>query len=177
MIARVLLSGIVPGLILSAASYAAEVQCASPPAKLILVRHGCKLDKCADTPLSEKGKEQADGLVRRLAGTKIDAIFVTHWIRTRNTAAPLAAANQLEPAAQDDTQALLTEICSKYPGKTLAYIGHSDTLDKFVTAFGFPYSAPEPGEGWIVSWKEGTPKMEALPPSGMTCEALRECAP
>ena len=73
--------------------------------RLVLVRHGQTTANVAgalDTGepgelLTDLGAEQAAGLVERLEGRRIDAIFTSPLTRTRQTAAPLAAARGIEP--------------------------------------------------------------------------------
>jgi probable phosphoglycerate mutase len=76
--------------------------------ELVLVRHGASahavpgepfelLDGHADPPLAPEGQEQARAVADRLAGEQVDAIFVTPLRRTAETAAPLAAAQGIEP--------------------------------------------------------------------------------
>jgi 2,3-bisphosphoglycerate-dependent phosphoglycerate mutase len=75
---------------------------------LLLVRHGqsqayvdgtpfALVDGQGDPPLSELGAEQARLVCARLAGTRIDAIYVTPLRRTAQTAAPLARQLGLQP--------------------------------------------------------------------------------
>ena len=69
---------------------------------LLLIRHGLndavgvRLAGREPVPLNSVGLEQARGLVSRLAGVRIDAIYVSPLVRTRQTAAPLAEARGLD---------------------------------------------------------------------------------
>lgn len=73
--------------------------------RLILVRHGqtpSNVRGLLDTAepgadLTDLGREQAVSLVDRLEGETISAINVSTLVRTQQTAAPLAAALDLEP--------------------------------------------------------------------------------
>ena len=76
--------------------------------EVILLRHGASahavpgepfelVEGCADPALAPEGVEQAKLAAARLAGEKVDALFVTVLQRTHQTAAPLAAATGLEP--------------------------------------------------------------------------------
>ncbi|MFT4108196.1 histidine phosphatase family protein [Propionicimonas sp.] len=66
--------------------------------RLILVRHGRTtsnvgflLDTAAPgADLDETGREQAAGLIERLAGYPIEAVYTSNLVRTQQTAAPLA---------------------------------------------------------------------------------------
>lgn len=76
--------------------------------EVILVRHGSSarsapeapielIDGRSDPPLSELGRRQAEALAERLAGRRIDALFVTTLQRTPETAAPLARRLRTQP--------------------------------------------------------------------------------
>lgn len=72
--------------------------------RLLLVRHGQTPSNAAavlDTAppgadLDAAGRRQAEGLVSRLAGEPIEAIYASDLVRTQQTAAPLAARRGLE---------------------------------------------------------------------------------
>src|SRR5262245_18118940 len=81
----------------------AAFACKNPPSHLIVLRHGCKVpvktraeDEVA--PLCSSGEKQAAELVERVAGYKIDAIYVTTRKRSQQTAAPLAKVRHIKPA-------------------------------------------------------------------------------
>lgn len=69
---------------------------------ILLIRHGLndavgvRLAGRETVPLNEAGFEQARRLVTRLAGVRIDAIYVSPLLRTRQTAEPLATARGIE---------------------------------------------------------------------------------
>jgi probable phosphoglycerate mutase len=80
---------------------------------VLVVRHGesapARLDRPAptvdghsDPALAPEGLEQAERLADRLALERVDAIYVTPLRRTAQTAAPLAARLQIEPAVEPD---------------------------------------------------------------------------
>ncbi len=79
--------------------------------ELLLVRHGESaaadpdrpfpvVDGRGDPELSPLGREQAARIADRLAGTRVDAIYVTNLRRTAETAAPLAARLGLVPEVE-----------------------------------------------------------------------------
>lgn len=81
--------------------------------EVLLVRHGESApfepgvphptrDGQGDPPLAPHGRVQAEHLARRLAGGRVDAIYVTPLVRTQETAAPLAEATGLEPVVEAD---------------------------------------------------------------------------
>ena len=80
-------------------------------ADILLIRHGQSepyqpgapfplVDGHADPALTARGQDQAARLADRLAGTRIDAIYVTTLQRTAQTAAPLAARLGLPPRVE-----------------------------------------------------------------------------
>ena len=80
---------------------------------VLLVRHGESapahpdrpfplVDGHGDPPLDPVGHEQAERLAERLAGERIDAIYVTNLCRTLQTAAPLAKRLGIEPIVEPD---------------------------------------------------------------------------
>jgi probable phosphoglycerate mutase len=70
---------------------------------LLLIRHGMNdavgvsLAGWEPVPLNDIGRAQADALPARLEKARIDAIYCSPLLRTRQTAGPLAAARQLDP--------------------------------------------------------------------------------
>ena len=80
-------------------------------AELLLIRHGESEPAHPDTPfplvgghsdpaLAPEGEEQAERVAQRLAGTRIDAMYVTPLRRTAQTAAPLARRLGLTPQVE-----------------------------------------------------------------------------
>lgn len=73
--------------------------------KLYLIRHGETLNNVEgviDTAapgalLSQQGYAQAQALVERMEGIKLDAVYVSNLTRTHLTAAPLCAARSIVP--------------------------------------------------------------------------------
>jgi probable phosphoglycerate mutase len=81
--------------------------------ELLLIRHGESApadlsqpfplaDGHGDPELDPNGREQAERLAQRLAGTPIDAIYVTTLRRTAQTAEPLAKRLGLTPLVEPD---------------------------------------------------------------------------
>src|SRR5690242_17231095 len=76
---------------------------------VILLRHGRSTSNTAHTlagrsegvDLDDKGCEQADALVARVADLPIKAIVRSPLLRCERTVAPLAAALGLEPVVED----------------------------------------------------------------------------
>ncbi|WP_320779043.1 histidine phosphatase family protein [Streptomyces sp. CRN 30] len=83
--------------------------------RLLLIRHGQTpsnvkhlLDTAEPGPgLTPLGQEQAAALPEVLASEEIDALYVSTLVRTQLTAAPLAAAKQLEVRVRDGIREVL----------------------------------------------------------------------
>ena len=108
--------------------------CAPAPdsgTKVYLVRHAEK-GTGEDPGLTEAGQARAEALARRLVGAGVDRIYSTDYRRTRDTAAPLADALDLDVRLYDarDLDAFATELRT-LPGTTLV-VGHSNTTPELV---------------------------------------------
>jgi broad specificity phosphatase PhoE len=119
------------------------------PTLVILVRHAEKAKlPAADPDLTAAGKARATALTSALESSGVDVIITTEFRRTRETAAPLAAARHIQPIvvqSSDDTaahaRAVAAEI-AKHAGHTILVVGHSNTVPAIITALGGP-SLPE----------------------------------
>jgi len=124
---------------------------AQPPAStlVILVRHAEKAKLPADDPdLSPAGKARAAALVAALESSGVDVVITTEFLRTRETARPLASVRHLQPIvvqSSDDTAAHAGAVAAeiaRHAGHTILVVGHSNTVPAIVTALGGP-SLPE----------------------------------
>ena len=100
------------------------------PSLVVLVRHAEKAEEPADDPpLSRQGAERARILARTLSDAGITRIHSSDTRRTRDTAAPLAAALGLEVELYDprDLPAMADRLRA-LPGRHLV-VGHSNTTD------------------------------------------------
>lgn len=113
----------------------------APLTTAILVRHAEKGPTPADDPpLTAHGLQRAESLARMLANTPITAIYTTPYARTRETAAPLAAAKRLTPVEVAVGRTYPYDIVPKVHeqrGGTFVVVGHSDTTRDVLRAFGF----------------------------------------
>lgn len=115
---------------------------AAPPAvtTVIFVRHAEKASPDGDPELSAAGTERAKELARVLAGTKFDAIYTTQWIRTKNTAAPTAAAAGITPVVRETGKTyaadMANHIIAQHAGQTVLVVGHSNTTVDVIAALG-----------------------------------------
>lgn len=120
---------------------------AEAPTVVFLVRHAEKVDESADPELSEAGAERAADLAAALRDAGIERIHSSDYIRTRDTAAPVAAALGIEVELYDPRDlSSLIDLLTRAGGRHLV-VGHSNTTPAAVEQLG-----GEPG-GAIV---EGT---------------------
>ncbi len=103
---------------------------------IVLVRHAEKVDDSRDAELSETGRARADVLAALLKDMKIDTIYSSDYIRTRDTARPLAEALglDLELYNPGDLEALATKLRAA-EGRILV-VGHSNTTPRLVGLIG-----------------------------------------
>jgi phosphohistidine phosphatase SixA len=117
------------------------------PALVILVRHAEKAaEPKEDPPLSPAGLERAQALAETLEHAGVTAIVVSHRLRTRQTAEPLARARGLTPVVvgpappsggPTHAEAVAAEV-RRHPGEVVLVVGHSDTIPAIIAALGGP---------------------------------------
>jgi phosphohistidine phosphatase SixA len=117
------------------------------PSMVVLVRHADKASKPPDDPpLTNAGIKRAQDLAVALGDTNLTAIITTQLRRTRETAAPIAAALGLtaEPIGLDPKQsdahvkAVLAALRNR-AGTPVLVIGHSTTVPALIEALGGPH--------------------------------------
>lgn len=114
---------------------------------VIVVRHAERADGGAtpgnsmtaspDPQLSDAGKARAQKLALMLADAGVMAIYTTEYLRTRDTAAPLAAKIGVtaEVVMARDADALVAKVKSHTSGAVLV-VGHSNTVPAIIKALG-----------------------------------------
>ena len=103
---------------------------------VFLVRHAEKVDHSRDPDLSEAGYLRAEALFRTLADSEIEEVHSSDFIRTRNTAAPVADLFGLETALYDPSDLhTLAEELRAVGGRHLV-VGHSNTTPALVEILG-----------------------------------------
>ena len=92
-----------------------------------LVRHAEKTTQKNDTGLTDAGVRRANDLAERLSGIKLDKIYASNYIRTRDTAAPAAKAQgvAVEIYNPADLEGFATVLLAQ-TGHILV-VGHSNT--------------------------------------------------
>lgn len=106
---------------------------------ILLIRHAEKAPDPGDDPeLSIPGEDRAIALTRYLRHMKIDAVFVTQYRRTQQTAAILARQRELAPVVvkAEETKALVAKIRALPSDAVVLVVGHSNTIPEIIAALG-----------------------------------------
>ena len=142
--------------------FAACTQAAPKTDEIFLVRHAEKTAEKTDPGLTEAGKARAVALADRLEGEGITHIHSSDYIRTRDTAAPLAARLGLDVEIYDagDLPAMAEKL-KAMPGRHLV-VGHSNTTPQLTELLGGDGGTPiveatEYDRLYIVTTKTGEP--------------------
>ncbi|MCS7036124.1 MAG: phosphoglycerate mutase family protein [Saprospiraceae bacterium] len=106
---------------------------ASCTTRYYLVRHAERLDGSSDSPLSEAGHARARALRDTLLDKDIHRIFASIYVRTQQTARPLAdTLNVPITIYHPDTTAGLLEHLQRISGESVLVVGHSDNVPQLV---------------------------------------------
>lgn len=110
---------------------------------LIFVRHADKAALPADDPpLSAAGQARARALADVLADVDVvagvDAVYVTQYLRTADTARPLAerAAVDLNVFDPSDLVGSVNQIVENHKGQIILIVGHSNTIAPMISELG-----------------------------------------
>lgn len=153
---------------------------------VILVRHADIDAPPAPGPntqvqLSATGRARAEALVRVAGAAGVTAVFTSTALRTKQTAAPLAAALGLESKpVPDGTGPLVAGLMAAAAGPVVLVVGHSNTVPQMVAALGAPFPGPSiqgfddlfvvtvlaPGQARAVRLKYGAGTDVPAPPEG-----------
>lgn len=130
----------VPALLFAAVvGVLAALWAAQDTTTVIVVRHAEKqLDGGKDPRLTAAGTARAQHLAQQFGAAGLAAVYATPYHRTRDTAAPVAAAAGLEVITTDpsDVDGLAARIRADHRGRTVFVVGHSNTVGKIVQVFG-----------------------------------------
>jgi len=110
---------------------------------VLLVRHAEKESPTdPDPPLSDDGEERAEKLAHFAQRTGVTAIYTTHYLRTQQTAQPLADFLKLDLIVEDNINTLVNdEILENHEGDVVLVVGHSDTVPLIMSELGADISA------------------------------------
>ncbi len=108
---------------------------------VFIVRHAEKDisdPKNQDPELSAEGRERAEALARKLKYIKLDAVFVTKYKRTGQTAYNSAKKSKVELQTYEaqDFRHIRELVITKHGGHKVLIVGHSNTVLELLEAFG-----------------------------------------
>jgi broad specificity phosphatase PhoE len=119
----------------------------APPTTVLIVRHAEKVPNAGtDSDLSPAGEARARALAAVAENAGVEAVYVTQFRRTKETAAPLHAplievtVNLSAPA--DYPKRLADAIRSRSSGKVVLVISHSNTVPAIVETLAHVKVAP-----------------------------------
>ena len=118
---------------------------------VIVIRHAEKEIGNPDPGLSAAGEARA-ALLAKLFGDpkgpgRLDAIYISATLRSRMTAAPLAARLGIEPiVAPSDPKALARRALREHGGGRVMIVGHLDTVPQIVSILAGKNGIPDIGE-------------------------------
>lgn len=137
MLTRARMSRILVAALAAALTTAAY---ASAQQAVIVVRHAEKADQTRDAALSAPGRARAKALADLLRGAGVTHVITTEYLRTRDTAAPLASALGLtaEQVPARDLPALAARLQALDPASIVLVVGHSNTIPPMLSALGSP---------------------------------------
>ncbi|MES2441817.1 MAG: phosphoglycerate mutase family protein [Pseudomonadota bacterium] len=134
--------------------------------RVYVVRHLNTPEGERDPDLTPAGKAAAEQLATWFEGKPLTAIYVSDYKRTRQTAAPLAAARGITVKLYNpaDTPALIARVRAE-PGRVLI-VGHSNTVPDIVEQLGGirPEALAHPDFGDIWSVENGITEQAKLKP-------------
>ena len=122
------------------------IGCGAKPAEsdavYYLVRHAEKTAETSDPALTIEGMQRAQDLTERLKSVPVTMVYSSDYKRTRDTAAPIAAAKGLEVELYDprDLEGLAKTLLSE-KGHILV-VGHSNTTPQLSALLGGPEGEP-----------------------------------
>jgi len=103
---------------------------------VFLVRHAEKVDQSRDPDLSEEGYARAQALAKALADAGLERVFSSDYIRTRETARPVADLYGLEIEEYDPSDLYDLADALRAKGGRHLVVGHSNTTPALVEILG-----------------------------------------
>jgi phosphohistidine phosphatase SixA len=116
--------------------------CASTPqpsgTTFVVVRHAEKgNDDPKDPALNAAGRARAEALAMQLRDTPLAAIYATSFLRTQQTAAPVARTHHIDVQIYDaklPAPEFASQLRRMHPSGVVLVIGHSNTVPGIVAA-------------------------------------------
>jgi len=90
----------------------------------------------ADPPLSPAGRDRAAALERLAAGSGVGAIFISEFLRTRETVEPLAQFLGIPPLLTPEPTEWARRARAGELGEVLLVAGHSNTVPAILASLG-----------------------------------------
>lgn len=113
----------------------AQAQQPETSTTLFLVRHAEKADQTDASPLTERGKARAEKLAETLRDANVQAVYSTDYVRTRETARPIAEKRGLTVQTYEaKDESFAKAILKTHAGQRVLVVGHSNTIPKLVNA-------------------------------------------
>jgi len=139
------------------------------PTTVLVLRHAEKETAGMDPPLSPQGQMRAHELVQVAGEAGVTAIYATQFIRTQQTAQPLADHLGLEVnvfnvtgAGQQYAQDLANHIRSEHSGEVVLIVSHSHTVPLIIEKLGTGPIPPIPGDKYDSLFIVTTPRRRGV---------------
>lgn len=122
-------------LVLVGLSTVASAQQPEAVTTIFFVRHAEKLNNTNESPLTTQGKARAATLAQLLQEVAIQAVYSTKFVRTQETARPLAEARNLTVQSYEAHDATFIKLLlQKHNGQRILVVGHSNTVPAMLNA-------------------------------------------
>jgi len=140
---RILIGHLAALLVLSNGACHAAAEPTAEPTTVLFVRHAEKMSG-DDPSLTGEGRERARELARVVADVGIEAIYSTQFVRTRETARPLAESLEIKVTINEVrggdlkgyAERFARRLLDEHRGQTVAVVGHSNTVPILIEALG-----------------------------------------
>ena len=99
---------------------------------LYFIRHAEKIDNSKNPDLSDLGKIRAEHWKTVFEVVSFDAIYVTDFKRTMQTALPIANSRNIIPKSYNPKTIDCKQFLKNNYGKTVLIVGHSNSTPEFV---------------------------------------------
>jgi len=104
----------------------------TPKTTIYLIRHTEKqLDAGRDPELTEQGHARARNWARLLSDVSLDKVYSTDYIRTRDTAKPIAASQNISVQLYDPGSVDFEAFIKENLNSNVVVVGHSNTIPAF----------------------------------------------
>jgi 2,3-bisphosphoglycerate-dependent phosphoglycerate mutase len=105
---------------------------------VILIRHGERQAVAGnnDPHLSPDGRVRAKLLLHVLGNANLSTIYTSEFVRTIETAQPLASELGLTSIQAPDAQQIKEDILSNHSGETVLVVGHTSTIPELIQMLG-----------------------------------------